>query len=163
MHANKYSWEQNHSENFLAHGSIAKSCRTVRSFPAIITSMKYNKPMRQTISRNVNKAFFVFGFSSCFLRLYSLTEKPVPFAYLLFKKNNHLLGSLRVLGSQKPSNSWNMRKCFRSLTSMSSWHYQVVKADVIYSTSNGSFNVDLKGLSYEIDFENVDENWQILA
>ncbi len=23
--------------------------------------------------------------------------------------------------------------------------------------------IDLKGLSYEIDFENVDENWQILA
>ncbi len=41
---------------------------------------------------------------------------------------------------------------------MSSWHYQVVKADVIYNTSKGSFNVDLKGLSYEIDFENVDEN-----
>ncbi len=23
--------------------------------------------------------------------------------------------------------------------------------------------IDLKGLSYELDFENVDENWQILA
>jgi hypothetical protein len=25
------------------------------------------------------------------------------------------------------------------------------------------FTFELKGLSYEIDFENVDENWQILA
>jgi hypothetical protein len=102
----------------------------------------------------------VFGFSSCFLRLYSkcTVSQKSQFTVLDYFLKRIILYYLALYESQKRSNSWNMKKCFRFLTSMSSWHYQVVKADVIYSTSKGSFNVDLKGLSYEIDFENVDEN-----
>ncbi len=32
-----------------------------------------------------------------------------------------------------------------------------------FSFLENSGNLALKGLSYEIDFENVDENWHILA
>jgi hypothetical protein len=39
---------------------------------------------------------------------------------------------------------------------------KIFKGNLIFA--NGFRKCDaLKGLSYEIDFENVDENWQILA